>query len=61
MVRRVLMPSGYKDEAARGQRMGIELGNGDGKPLGMDPLPLPLPEAGFEPASFLRFRWSPEG
>ena len=29
------MPSGYKDEAARGQRMGIELGNGDGKLWGM--------------------------
>ena len=62
MVRRVLMPSGYKDEAARGQRMGIELGNGDGKLWGMGtPPPLPLPEAGFEPASFLRFRRLPEG
>ena len=31
------MPSGYKDEASRGQRMGIELGNGDGKAAGVGP------------------------
>jgi hypothetical protein len=37
------MPSGYKDEAARGQRRGIELGNGDRTPpqTGGDPLPPP--------------------
>ena len=61
MVRRVVMPSGYKDEAARRQRMESSwvtatASSGDG-----DPSPLPLPEAGFEAASFLRFRRSPEG